>query len=126
MRQGGYNTPHQIIGLVVFSLLAIQALGGLIHHLLFRRGHKTMIGKVHMFLGIALIILGIVNVPLGLNMSGDSNYNTAYIIVVAILGAIFLVLRFFALWRNRRAAKRQPSEKGILRRGSSSDEAAVI
>lgn len=79
-----------------------------------------------MFLGICLIILGIVNVPLGLNQSGDSNYNTAYIIVVAILGAIFLALRFFALWRDRRATKRAGSEKGVLRRGSSSDEAAVI
>ncbi|KAI4745550.1 CBD9-like protein, partial [Aureobasidium sp. EXF-8845] len=57
----GYNTAHQIIGLVVFSLLAVQALGGLIHHLLFRRGHKTIIGKVHMVLGISLMILGIVN-----------------------------------------------------------------
>ncbi|KAI4737111.1 CBD9-like protein [Aureobasidium sp. EXF-12298] len=121
-----YKTAHQIIGLVLFALLAIQALGGLIHHLLFRRGHKTIIGKVHMFLGICLLILGIVNVPLGLNQSGDSNYNTAYIIVVAILGAIFLALRFFALWRDRRVTKREGSEKGVLRRGSSSDEAAVI
>jgi hypothetical protein len=79
-----------------------------------------------MFLGICLLILGIVNVPLGLNQSGDSNYNTAYIIVVAILGAIFLALRFFALWRDRRVTKREGSEKGVLRRGSSSDEAAVI
>ncbi|KAK6005245.1 hypothetical protein QM012_008024 [Aureobasidium pullulans] len=123
---GAYNTPHQIIGLVVFSLLAVQALGGLIHHLLFRRGHKTIIGKVHMVLGICLLILGIVNVPLGLNMSGDSNYNTAYIIVVAILGAIFLALRFWAQWRNRKMTKREGSEKGVLRRGSSSDEAATI
>lgn len=124
--QNKYNAAHQIIGLVVFSLLAIQALGGLIHHLLFRRGHKTLIGKVHLVLGICLMILGIVNVPLGLNLAGDSNYNTAYIIVVAILGAIYLALRFFALWRDRRATKREGGEKGALRRGSSSDEAAVI
>ncbi|KAI4722485.1 CBD9-like protein [Aureobasidium sp. EXF-10727] len=121
----GYNTAHQIIGLVLFSLLAIQALGGLIHHLLFRRGHKTIIGKVHMFLGIGLIILGIVNVPLGLNLAGDSNYNKYYIIVVCILGALFLALRFWALWRDRKSAKREGSEKGVLRRGSSSEEAVM-
>jgi len=121
----GYNTAHQIIGLVVFSLLAIQALGGLIHHLLFRRGHKTIIGKVHMVLGISLMILGIVNVPLGLNLAGDSNYNKAYIIVVAILGALFLALRFWAIWRDRKSAERAESEKGVLGRGSGSEEAVM-
>ena len=121
----GYNTAHQIIGLVLFSLLAIQALGGLIHHLLFRRGRKTIIGKVHMVLGIGLLILGIVNVPLGLNLAGDSNYNKYYIIVVSILGALFLALRFWAIWKDRKSAKREASEKGVLRRGSSSEEAVM-
>ncbi|KEQ72207.1 CBD9-like protein, partial [Aureobasidium namibiae CBS 147.97] len=121
----GYNTAHQIIGLVLFALLAIQALGGLIHHLLFRRGHKTIIGKVHMVFGICLLILGIVNVPLGLNLAGDSNYNKYYIIVVAILGALFLALRFWAIWRDRKLVKRAGSEKGVLRRGSSSEEGVM-
>ena len=124
-KQTGYNTAHQIIGLVLFAALAVQALGGLIHHLLFRRGHKTIIGKVHMVLGICLLILGIVNVPLGLNLAGDSNYNKYYIIVVAILGALFLALRVWAIWRNRKSVKRAGSEKGVLRRGSSSEEGVM-
>jgi hypothetical protein len=78
-----------------------------------------------MVLGIGLIILGIVNVPLGLNLAGDSNYNYIYIIIVSILGAIFLALRFWALWRDRKSAKRAGSEKGVLRRGSSSEEAVM-
>ncbi|CAD0016413.1 unnamed protein product, partial [Aureobasidium pullulans] len=111
-----------IIGLVLFSLLAIQALGGLLHHLLFRRGKNSIIGKVHMVLGIGLLILGIVNAPLGLNLAGDSKYNKYYIIVVAILGALFLALRAWAVVRNRKISKREGSEKGVLRRGSSSEE----
>lgn len=125
LKQTSYNTAHQIIGLVLFALLAVQALGGLIHHLLFRRGNKTIIGKVHMVLGIGLLILGIVNTPLGLNLAGDSHYNKYYIIVVAILGALFLALRFWAFWRNRKSAKRAGSEKGVLRRGSSSEEGVM-
>ncbi|KAI5235959.1 CBD9-like protein [Aureobasidium subglaciale] len=120
-----YNSAHQIIGLVLFSLLAIQAIGGLLHHILFRRGTKTPLGKVHMILGIGLLILGIVNAPLGLNLAGDSKYNKYYIIVVAILGALFLALRAWAVWRDRKAAKREGSEKGVLRRGSSSEEAVM-
>lgn len=116
-----YNSAHQIIGLVLFSLLAIQALGGLLHHLLFRRGKNSIIGKVHMVLGIGLLILGIVNTPLGLNLAGDSKYNKYYIIVVAILGALFLALRAWAVVRNRKISKREGSEKGVLRRGSSSE-----
>ncbi|CAD0055294.1 unnamed protein product, partial [Aureobasidium pullulans] len=111
-----------IIGLVLFSLLAVQALGGLLHHLLFRRGKNSIIGKVHMVLGIGLLILGIVNAPLGLNLAGDSKYNKYYIIVVAILGALFLALRAWAVVRNRKISKREGSEKGVLRRGSSSEE----
>ncbi|TIA16481.1 CBD9-like protein [Aureobasidium pullulans] len=96
-----YNSAHQIIGLVLFSLLAIQALGGLLHHLLFRRGKNSIIGKVHMILGIGLLILGIVNAPLGLNLAGDSKYNKYYIIVVAILGALFLALSSFVFGLNQ-------------------------
>jgi hypothetical protein len=71
------------------------------------------------------MILGIVNVPLGLNIAGESNYNKAYIIVVAILGALFLALRFWAIWRDRKSAKRAGSEKGVLRRGSSSESGVI-
>lgn len=78
-----------------------------------------------MVLGTGLLILGIVNVPLGLNLAGDSNYNYIYIIIVSILGAIFLALRFWALWRDRKSANRAGSEKGVLRRGSSSEEAVM-
>jgi hypothetical protein len=78
-----------------------------------------------MVLGICLMILGIVNVPLGLNIAGESNYNKAYIIVVAILGALFLALRFWAIWRDRKSAKRAGSEKGVLRRGSSSESGVI-
>jgi hypothetical protein len=78
-----------------------------------------------MVLGICLMILGVVNVPLGLNIAGESNYNKAYIIVVAILGALFLALRFWAIWRDRKSAKRAGSEKGVLRRGSSSESGVI-
>lgn len=117
----GYNSAHQIIGLVVFALLAFQALGGLLHHLLFRRGKKTIIGKIHMVLGFCLIILGIVNAPLGLNFAGDGNYNKYYIIVVCIVAALFLAARFYALWSDRCKAKRSGSEKGVLRESGSEE-----
>ena len=117
----GYNSAHQIIGLVVFALLAFQALGGLLHHILFRRGKKTIIGKVHMVLGFCLIILGIVNAPLGLNFAGDGNYNKYYIIVVCIVAAIFFVVRFYALWSDKRKATRSGSEKGVLRESGSEE-----
>jgi hypothetical protein len=78
-----------------------------------------------MVLGIGLLVLGIVNVPLGLNLARDSNYNYIYIIIVSILGALFLALRFWAFWRDRKLAKREGSEKGVLRRGSSSEEGAM-
>jgi hypothetical protein len=113
LSQGDYNSAHQIIGLVLFSLLAIQALGGLIHHLMYKRtGKPTIIGKVHVVLGICLLILGIVNTPLGLNLAHDSHYNKYYIIVVSILGALFLAVRFWKIWDNRKKAKKGEAKEG--------------
>jgi hypothetical protein len=64
------------------------------------------------------MILGIVNAPLGLNLAGDSRYNKWYIIVVVILGALFLAVRFWKMWDNRK--KSTLSEKNTAR-GSSSE-----
>jgi hypothetical protein len=109
-----YNNAHQIIGFVLVGLLALQAIGGAIHHLIFRRTQKrSLVGKVHLVLGPCLLILGIVNVPLGLNLAGDSKYNTAYIIVVAILGALFLAARFWKAWHDRKKRRAEAAGKVV-------------
>lgn len=50
---------------------------------------------VHLILGPAAIVLGIVNVPLGLDLAQESRLNVTYGIVLAILTALFIMARVF-------------------------------
>ncbi|EME88381.1 uncharacterized protein MYCFIDRAFT_86102 [Pseudocercospora fijiensis CIRAD86] len=86
-----FASAHQIIGLLVFAALFLQVGLGLSHHLLYMRtGSPTILGKIHRFLGISILVLGIVNGGLGLDFAGSPK--VAYGVVVAIMVVIFAVL----------------------------------
>lgn len=66
-----FGTSHQVLGLLIFAALFAQAVLGLAHHRLYTRWRKeTAIGIVHRCLGPAVIVLGLVNGGLGLNLAG--------------------------------------------------------
>jgi hypothetical protein len=61
----GFDEAHQILGLVVVSLLAFQVGGGVLHHLNFKKlGRRTVVSYAHMLLGRVVIWAGIVNAVL--------------------------------------------------------------
>lgn len=111
----GYHTTHQIIGIMIFVFATVQLLLGLVHHVMYRRTQRpTILGKIHLYLGPPVLILGIVNTPLGLNLAGDGRYNITYAIVVAILASLFFAARFGKVWNTR--AKRAEHEDDSWRR----------
>jgi len=58
---------------VLFCLLFFQPLGGILHHLGFaRHGRRTLVSHVHVWLGRALVTLGIVNGGLGLLLASHA------------------------------------------------------
>ena len=72
-----FNSAHQIIG--IFLLIAILSqLGlGMAHHVIFKREQrKTIMGKIHMILGPAIIFFGLVNGGIGFSFAGMSNVFT--------------------------------------------------
>ncbi|TIA60952.1 hypothetical protein D6C76_10235 [Aureobasidium pullulans] len=97
-----YMTAHQIIGLILFAGVAIQLLLGSIHHVIFKRTRKsTRLGKIHLYLGPMILVLGIVNAPLGLILGQQKQYNVPYAILVAVLAVLFCVARGYLFWSAR-------------------------
>lgn len=95
-------TAHQIIGLILFAGVAIQLLLGSIHHVIFKRTRKsTRLGKIHLYLGPMILVLGIVNAPLGLILGQQKQYNVPYAILVAVLAVLFCVARGYLFWSAR-------------------------
>jgi hypothetical protein len=67
------GTGHQTLGLLVFAALFVQVGLGVVQHGVYRRTKReTILGVVHRFLGPAIIILGLVNGGLGLDLAGES------------------------------------------------------
>ncbi|KAF5599189.1 hypothetical protein FPCIR_2585 [Fusarium pseudocircinatum] len=68
-----FSAPHVIIGTVVCGLMVIQPiLGGLHHRNFVKHQRLTGISHAHIWYGRALMILGIVNGGLGLQLAGAS------------------------------------------------------
>ncbi|EME50394.1 hypothetical protein DOTSEDRAFT_69050 [Dothistroma septosporum NZE10] len=104
-----YNTYHQIVGLLVFAALFLQMGLGLAHHLVFMRsGVPTIIGKIHRFLGISIMLLAVVNCGLGFQFSGRSS--TAYAAVVAVMVVILGGLTLL-VWRYNRQHMYKPEKE---------------
>ncbi|CAG8724160.1 12022_t:CDS:2, partial [Dentiscutata heterogama] len=71
---GGYQTsdPHKILGLVLFICLFAQITIGIIHHKLYDpyRKYTPWWTHLHRWLGRAIVVLAIFQVPLGLSLYG--------------------------------------------------------
>ena len=60
-----FNQGHQIIGILAVVALFIQALLGYQHHRNYKKtGQRTVVSHSHLWIGRAVIVLGIVNAVL--------------------------------------------------------------
>lgn len=106
------NDYHPIIGLVLFSLVFIQAAGGLLAHFVHAKTKSSnAFGYAHRWLGRAIITLGIINGGLGLLLSGDGTRGQyiAYGVVAAIIWVAFVAN---AIMFELRGSKNSKIENG--------------
>jgi hypothetical protein len=104
----GYSisaNAHTIIGLaVVFSLLAFQPIGGWLQHRYNKRyAGRGVQGTLHVWFGRAIIVLGIVNGGLGLQMAGDTGLDRAraYVGVAATIGVLYGIVLIWNVWSTK-------------------------
>ncbi|KAJ1337468.1 hypothetical protein MN608_00320 [Microdochium nivale] len=89
-----WTNPHHVIGLAIYVMYLLQAIGGRLVKNIFKRSLRLMI---HRWTGRCLALLGIAQVPLGLTLYGSPNY-TFILFAIWMAG---LVLAYFILsWRH--------------------------
>ncbi|KAF2210902.1 hypothetical protein CERZMDRAFT_113053 [Cercospora zeae-maydis SCOH1-5] len=99
------GTYHPIIGIVLFVVLFTQPVTGLMHHRLFKsRGGRTIFSFVHLGIGRAAIILGIINGGLGLLLAGAaSSVKIAYAVCAAVVGVTYIASAVFGEVKRTRS-----------------------
>ncbi|KAK6540260.1 hypothetical protein TWF694_009074 [Orbilia ellipsospora] len=91
------HETHAIIGMVVMGGMFFQPILGLIHHWLFKvKGKRTILAFIHANWGRALMILGIINGGLGLELANNThNGKIAYSVVAGVMGAAWFAASAF-------------------------------
>ncbi|KAK5628982.1 hypothetical protein RRF57_004697 [Xylaria bambusicola] len=91
-RSKKFNTPHQIIGILVFIFSIGQLVLGFLHHRAYKKTQQpTKMAPVHVWLGRLVILLGIVNGFTGFPLALSPIYDFALLGVVLVVLPIFLL-----------------------------------
>jgi hypothetical protein len=100
-----FDQAHTRLGVILVSLISLQPIFGIIHHVNYLKTQRRGIfGYLHQWYGRALMIIGIVNGGLGLQL-GDAptRYIIAYSVVAGVTAIIYGVsIIFGAVIRGRR------------------------
>ncbi|ORX97388.1 hypothetical protein BCR34DRAFT_166591 [Clohesyomyces aquaticus] len=109
------SSAHQILGLFIVLFTLAQFTLGFLHHRLYKKYQRpTLMGKIHLYAGPFILIVGAVNGFLGFNFSDASNHNIMYGIIVAV---IFVLLAGSLFWARRRKAKKNKMMGGMPGQG---------
>ncbi|KAF2461239.1 hypothetical protein BDY21DRAFT_397420 [Lineolata rhizophorae] len=96
-----FTNPHHGIGLAIYVMVLLQAIGGWLIHRTERDKERSRIPlklMLHQWLGRAIAILGFVQIPLGLTLYGSPEY---LFILYAVYGALLLFVLFALLYKYR-------------------------
>ncbi|KAK5628249.1 hypothetical protein RRF57_003964 [Xylaria bambusicola] len=87
-----FGSTHTLLGTVVVALFGVQPIGGYLHHLHYVKYQKRgLVSYGHIWYGRVLLVLGIVNGGLGLELAtADRSLVVAYSVVAAVLFAIYI------------------------------------
>jgi len=91
----GLSAAHTVLGTVLFGLFLIQPFLGLYHHLQYRKtSTRKPLSHVHIWLGRILIVAGIINGGLGLELAANASKRQliAYGVVSGVVGVLYILL----------------------------------
>ncbi|KAH7163008.1 hypothetical protein B0J13DRAFT_26833 [Dactylonectria estremocensis] len=110
-RDDGYwwNNTHTKMGTIVCALLGLQPVLGWAHHQYFlKHQQRGLISHGHIWYGRVLMVLGIVNGGLGLQLAGTSRGLTiAYSVVAAIVSILYVAASLVGGMRKRRQTSKR-------------------
>lgn len=89
-----WTNPHHAIGLTLYILFLLQAIGGRLVKNIYKRSLRLML---HRWVGRCTALLGIAQVPLGLALYGSPKYT---FILFAVWMGLLLIVYFVLSWRH--------------------------
>jgi len=108
-----FKHSHQILGIVVFSLLIPQIVLGATHHMIFiMKGKRSWVAHAHKWFGRFVILLGIVNGGLGLPLANASTGAIAIYSGAAAVVFIFWLIAYGAtrFWEHKTGVNKKSNE----------------
>ncbi|KAK3691965.1 hypothetical protein LTR37_018325 [Vermiconidia calcicola] len=110
-RSKNFNSAHQVIGILLLVAFLSQLVLGLLNHRVFKREQRrTIMGKIHSYLGPAIVVFGLANGILGFTFANASFLAIPYFGLILVVAFIYTLIRggcnFF---RKRRADKKNGS-----------------
>ncbi|KAH7322526.1 hypothetical protein B0I35DRAFT_458824 [Stachybotrys elegans] len=88
-----FDQTHTRLGIFVVSLIVLQPILGVLHHMQYRRqGKRGIFGHIHIWYGRATILIGIVNGGLGLQLTSSSTTNVILYSVAAGIAALVYII----------------------------------
>ncbi|KXT14817.1 hypothetical protein AC579_4079 [Pseudocercospora musae] len=108
-----WSDRHPIIGTVVFGLMLTQPLWGIIHHRMYKKTQgRTISSWFHLSVGRIVILLGIINGGLGLQLGGKSKgAKIGYGVGAGIMGLLYILAILYGE-NKRRSSRRNKSASG--------------
>ncbi|KAK3371021.1 hypothetical protein B0T24DRAFT_304618 [Lasiosphaeria ovina] len=119
------TTLHQWLGIAIVSALAVQAVLGWRHHVVFLRlRRRTWISHAHIWLGRSGIVAGWVNILLGMMLSGYGGLRVGFVAAVVAVEAAGVGVW---LWTAQRRAAAyggvgQAEAHALMPRGGPADD----
>ncbi|KAF2149095.1 iron reductase domain protein [Myriangium duriaei CBS 260.36] len=105
-------SAHAIIGLLLLALVFFLPFSGQLHHQLYKKhGKRTIFGHMHANTGRIVILLGIINGGLGLQLADETKKSIiAYGVIAGIVGVAYIAMFVHAETRRKSNATRPVDE----------------
>ncbi|KAI0969952.1 hypothetical protein F4678DRAFT_437091 [Xylaria arbuscula] len=102
-----FSETHTLLGTVVVALFGVQPIGGYVHHLYYVKHQKRgLVSHGHIWYGRILLVLGIVNGGLGLQLaSARQSLVIAYSVVAAVIFAVYIGGAIFGEIKRHRTSR---------------------
>jgi hypothetical protein len=106
-----FNCAHTVFGTVIVCLFFVQPLLGLLHHRQYLKlGKRSYFGLGHIWYGRILIICGVINGGLGLQLAANTtNGEVVYGIVAGAMFVLYVLVILVTGLRKYKVEKQESS-----------------
>ncbi|KAK3726126.1 hypothetical protein LTR37_000274 [Vermiconidia calcicola] len=112
-RSKNYNSAHQVIGILLLVAFLSQLVLGVLNHRVFKREQKkTIMGKIHSYLGPLIIVFGLANGILGFTFADASFLAIPYFGLILVVAFIYSCIRGGCNFFRKRRADRKNGAGG--------------